>query len=86
MKSIRCKMTCNEMTVRKNWSDKQPYLFSYELAPVCSDDENAENKAFWEATPSGILKIDCSLQKDLFLPGKEYYIDISLVEEAKAIE
>ena len=84
MKTIRCKMTCDEMKVTKSHGQNQPHMFSYELVPVIGD--SPENKSFWEYTPSGVLRIECSSQKDLFIQGKEYYVDISLAEDVKALK
>lgn len=52
-----------------------------ELWPVYSSDPNHENKAFWDATPSG--KITLGIKRgiaDHFKPGDEYYIDFTLAE------
>jgi hypothetical protein len=49
-----------------------------QLCPVYSNDANHENKAFWEATPSGLLtmsiKSDAIAQFEL---GQEYYLDFT---------
>ena len=63
------------------------------LSPVYSDDENHENKRFWDATPSGEITLNITT-RDLskndvavreFVLGQEYYIDFTrapeLVEE-----
>jgi len=51
------------------------------LYPQYSNDPNSENKAFWDATPSG--KLELTLTKPeavgMFESDKDYYIDISEV-------
>lgn len=52
-----------------------------ELWPVYSQDENHENKKFWDATPSG--KIEMSIKGEAaqrFIVGQEYYVDFSASE------
>jgi hypothetical protein len=54
------------------------------LIPVYSTDPNHENKAFWDATPSGQITMSISnppafAQFEAHL-GKEFYIDITPVE------
>jgi len=67
----RCKMQCMKVVQNAyNGND-------FEFHPVYSDDENSENKKFWEATPSGKLEFQCLNPDVKFEAGKEYYIDIS---------
>lgn len=49
------------------------------LKPVYSTDPAHENKTFWDATPSGELKmtINNAVAAEFFQPGTEYYIDFS---------
>lgn len=50
----------------------------YTFAPVYSNDPNAENKAFWDATPSGTIELLITNEKAwTFEPGKEYYVDFT---------
>jgi hypothetical protein len=52
------------------------------LRPVYSSDPEHENKAFWDATPSGEINMYIS-NKAAFAQlelGKEYYIDFSAAE------
>lgn len=47
-----------------------------EMRPVYSEDPEAENKAFWDATPSGYIQMSCKPEAAAFFEeGKEYYID-----------
>ena len=50
------------------------------MAPVYSEDPAHENKAFWDATPTGSLTL--SIKRDMpaakaFEVGKEYYLDFT---------
>lgn len=49
------------------------------LKPVTADDENPENRAFWEASPNG--KIEMSINNpagaEVFELGKSYYVDFT---------
>lgn len=45
--------------------------------------DNAENKVFWEATPSGNITLQVTnvdIAKKFFTPGREYYVDFVLPE------
>ena len=62
-----------------------PYANGYGevwLSPVYSEDPNHENKAFWDATPSGSIQMTINNQKafEQFEPNKEYYIDFTKAE------
>jgi hypothetical protein len=52
------------------------------MAPVYSQDPNAENKRFWEASPSGEIKLGtvspAAWQE--FELGAEYYVDFTRAE------
>lgn len=48
------------------------------LHPVYSDDPNHENKAFWDATPAGLINMTIkSGAADNFRPGMEFYVDFT---------
>ena len=53
------------------------------MAPVSGND-SAENKKFWEATPSGKLEIGCAKAEtaSLFQLGGEYYVDFTPAGDA----
>jgi hypothetical protein len=70
MKQTRCKFKCESVT--DHGTSK-----SVLLTPVYSSDPNSENKAFWQATPSGSLNLTWVNKNVEFMPGKEYYIDIT---------
>ena len=51
------------------------------MQPVYSQDPEHENKAFWEATPTG--KIEMTIKTDAaaqFEVGKEYYVTFEAAE------
>jgi len=72
MTTTRCKFFCKSVT---DFGDTQEVKFS----PVMKNsDENCENSKFWKWTPSGSLEFS-TINKDVkFVPGKEYYLDITL--------
>lgn len=72
---VRCKFKCTEVTKRTHWNPKDPgrFLYTAEFSVVIADGD--ENKKFFEATPSGTLKVG-TFKEDHFQPGKEYFIDI----------
>lgn len=48
------------------------------MQPVYSSDPESENKAFWDATPSGKIEMHIkSSAAEEFEPGVEYYIDFT---------
>jgi len=58
----------------------QPPSRKIVLAPVYSQDPLHENKAFWDATPSGEISMTINNPRaaEFFKPGQEYYIDFSI--------
>ncbi len=64
----KCKFLCNTIT---EWET----AYEYSLSPVYGSEEN---RVYWEATPSGSLKLSVVKSKGkLFEVGKTYSIDIS---------
>lgn len=53
------------------------------LVPFYSTDPNHENKAFWDATPSGSIHLQINNPSGFahFQEGKEYYVDFSKCHE-----
>ena len=75
---VRCKFRCQSVTKIEHWNRKEKpgaFLYQAEFAAVYDDSE--ENKAFFDATPSGSLKL-ATYKEDHFQPGVEYYIDITV--------
>lgn len=73
---VRCKFTCIEVTKRQHWRDRSRFV--YEASFTAVTDGSPENDSFFEATPSGTLKIG-TYRDDIFQPGKDYYLDITEV-------
>lgn len=50
-----------------------------EMAPVCSEDPDHPNKAFWQATPNGKIEMQINNPSAIqqFEIGKEYYVEFS---------
>lgn len=69
---VRAKFRC----VTKTTNADGPAKYSYLFFPVYSSDPASENKAFWDATPSGELKMTCILS-EAFEVGKSYYLDFT---------
>jgi hypothetical protein len=70
-KTVRCKFTVDEIA-------KTTYGAKLKASPVYGN--NPENKAFFEATPSGSLEFSCVRGEAVshLQPGDEIYIDISI--------
>ncbi len=78
MATVRAKFRVDQI-IRHSWAERE--MRTVELSPV-SGDGGSENKAFWEATPSGKLSLGCiNLEAaEQFDLGKEYYLDLTLAE------
>ena len=76
--ATRCKFKCHEETKRVRYTGRAgeapSFLYDYKFGAV--SDGSAENKAFFDATPSGQLTVG-TVKACFFEVGKEYYIDIS---------
>lgn len=76
--SIRAKFIVQSVTRQKHWDKSKGDISTIKLNPVTSGSD--ENKAFFEATPSGSIELgtinaDAAAAFDL---GKEYYVDFTL--------
>lgn len=79
----RCKFVCSSVTLRAGHGDDK-FLYDVVLDAVTNGSE--ENESFWKWTPSGKLEFS-TIKTGEFVPGAEYYIDISAaIEAAAAIE
>lgn len=78
--TTRCKFRCTEVTKQEHW-DKSKSDFLYRAKFTAVHDGSDENKSFFDATPSGLLEI-AVYKQDVFVPGKEYYLDLSLATPA----
>lgn len=76
---MRCKMRLNEKTAG-DYSGQQKTKLSF--APVFSEDPESENKKYWDATPSGELRLDVvnAAAVEGLEVGKEYYVDVTPAE------
>ncbi len=72
--TTRAKFNCVSVTA-------MPDSKSVLLVPVIGGSE--ENKSFWKYTPSGRLELNILNENVAFVPGKEYYVDISEAAPAK---
>lgn len=70
----RCKFKCDSVTLMSG--DGKSAI----LSPVVSNDKDSENSKFWKYTPSGKLELMWINPDVNFVPGKEYYLDITLAE------
>lgn len=73
VEKVRCKMQCTEVgTVHGGLKP----LYKARFSPVWGHGpDEEENKKFWEATPSGVLELNCT-KEQFFECGRHYYIDI----------
>jgi len=79
---VRAKFRCTSMRMYENnvWKDGKPqpgFTYAYEFQAVTGGFGNSENDAFFASTPTGNLTLG-SVRDDLFVPGKEYYLDFTM--------
>lgn len=67
--NTRCKFKCLSVTDKGDSKD-------FEFTAVTSGNSE-EDKKFHKWTPSGTLKFNCLNPSVSFLPGKDYYLDIT---------
>jgi hypothetical protein len=70
--NTRCKFKCNSITDFGESKSVNMTAVTYGI--------EAENKEFWKWTPSGTFEISCLNPAVQFIPGKEYYLDITEAE------
>lgn len=77
--SVRAKFKVNEITEHA-YGDKR--MKTIKLQPVYSNVEGSENKAFWEASPNGEIRLGTiNMQAaEQFELNAEYYIDFTRAE------
>lgn len=90
MSTTRAKFKCDSITEsvgsKQNPETKQwePCLMkSISMSPVYGNgDPNHENSKFWAASPSGQFQLNVInlAAASIFVPGKEYYVDITAAE------
>lgn len=65
MDEVRARFSVGQIAINQNWATSSPYkghLRTITMAPVtpnqgATDEEKAEHKRFWEASPSGEIKL-----------------------------
>jgi hypothetical protein len=83
--TVRAKFKVTEIT-EVAWGDSPPGLKNITLLPVggAAGGESAENKAFFAATPGGmvVLSVVNAQAAAQFEAGKSYYVDFSEAADA----
>lgn len=77
---IRCKFRCSSVRKMSSRQGDGSYRLLYEAEFYAVSEGSEENREFFAWTPSGSLKVGV-YKEDVFEPGKEYYLDISLAGE-----
>jgi hypothetical protein len=69
---------------RRQWIEQVTIV----MRPVYSDKAGTENKKFWDATPSGELRLGTvnAAAAAHFKPGREYYLDFTAADEVADAE
>ena len=71
--TTRCKFVCQSKREYKHWDRAKGNLYEYEFSAVTSGSE--ENQQFFEATPSGSLKVS-TVRDGSFEVGRDYFLDL----------
>lgn len=81
--TVRAKVFVRNVTqLAYGGTDGKQHQESVEFDFVYADDPDHENRAFWEATPSGKLEMQITNPGafGFFGIGQEYYLDFTLAE------
>lgn len=72
----------NGVDAKDGYITKKHEMRTIVMNPVYSSDPNAENKKFWDASPSGELRLGTINRSawEAFELDKEYYIDFTPAE------
>jgi hypothetical protein len=72
---VRAKFQVRSIERSKDWQGRE--VRTVVLVPVCEGSE--ENKQFWEATPSGEIKLGCAnLEASSYFDlDQEFYVDFT---------
>ena len=74
--TVRAKFKVQSITESKHWDSTKGNLFTIAMHPVSSGSE--ENKVFFEATPSGEIKMAVQNEVGRMFPvGAEFYVDFT---------
>jgi hypothetical protein len=81
---VRAKFTVQRVERTLHWDRSKGELQTIVLSPV--SDGSGENKKFFEATPSGEIKLGTvnAEAAAAFELGKSYYVDFTKAEESEA--
>lgn len=73
----RAKFICQSLNISKYAGGESHSVILTPVTPYNS--EGQENKSFWDATPTGEIKLTITNKEavKLFEPGKKYYIDFT---------
>lgn len=76
--TVRAKFKCDSVTTTSTGGQNKRILSQIVLTPVTTGSK--ENEKMFEYTPGGKLELSVLNAKaaETFIPGNEYYIDISL--------
>lgn len=84
MEKTRCRFTCQSVKASAHAPGEENLSYDYEFSAVSGKD--GECNQFWKWTPNGEMRFTCTAQRNLFIPGHDYYIDISAVEPIPMID
>lgn len=78
---VRAKFTVREIVRASHWDKSKGEIQTIVMNPVCDGSE--ENKLFFEASPSGEIKLGTVNEAAArqFELGKAYYVDFSPAED-----
>lgn len=81
--SVRAKFKVQDIT-KHLYGNK--LMYTVHMTPVYSQTEGSENKAFWDASPSGDLKLGTINERaaEYFVVGEEYYLDFTRTSKDQA--
>lgn len=78
--ATRAKFICQNIIITKYAGTQSHQVVLTPVTPYNS--EGVENKAFWDATPVGEIKLTITNKGAVytFEPGKKYYVDFTAAE------
>lgn len=79
--ATRCKFRCTSVEKLEAWPKEKGCVYKAKFTAVY--DGSPENKAFFDATPTGNLEIG-TYKQDVFEVGKEYFVDLTIAVPVEA--
>lgn len=78
MRNVRCKFLCHSVSKSKHWKQvtEPGKEFVYTAKFTAVGDGSPENKAFFDATPSGSIEVG-TYTEDVFEVGRAYFVDFT---------